>query len=100
MTTTSTPVPAVQDMSFESGAAPATPSWPTARRFIALFVPVLLLVVGSAAWASSSPSGAPADRAPVQIVEDGRWGGPDVFEPRVPDGPRFGSADALERQSG
>jgi hypothetical protein len=36
----------------------------------------------------------------VPIVEDGRYGGPDVYEYVPPSGPRFGSADTLERYAG
>jgi hypothetical protein len=37
-----------------------------------------------------------AEPANVPIVEDGRWGGPDVFEPRVVQDGRWGGPDVFE----
>jgi hypothetical protein len=57
-----------------------------------------VLLTGAAALAVSAAAGTDATpREPVPMVEDGRWGGPDVYEPRDEPGPRHGSADSLER---
>jgi hypothetical protein len=85
--------------------APA-PELPVARRghrrLIVAGAVLLLAGGGGAAAVAASGSGTPAPAsvpASVPVVEDGRSGGPDVFEPRpgVPAGSWYGSADSLER---
>ncbi len=74
---------------------------PRRRRLMSLAAVAALAAAGAtfgvvAATGDSTP-------APVEIVQDGRWGGPDVYEHGRPtfggattDGQRFGSADAAE----
>jgi hypothetical protein len=53
-----------------------------------------VLTVGPEARSAARP-------ATVPVVDDGRYGGPDVYEPRPgPHIPRFGSADTLEHYAG
>jgi hypothetical protein len=59
---------------------------------------ILTGAVAAVAIAASSGTDA-AGRPPVPVVEDGRWGGPDVHEPHGGPVSRYGSADSLERSA-
>jgi hypothetical protein len=94
MTTTTRTTPASPARRIEVPALPSRRRTP--RR---LLVGVGVLLTGSAAAVAigmSSGSDA-APREPVPVVEDGRWGGPDVYEPQGDPPQRYGSADVLER---
>ena len=62
-------------------------------------------ITGGVFWLLAADGGQ-EQRPPVEIVQDGRYGGPDVYEhSRLPDGSfgtseqQFGSADSLEHQA-
>ena len=72
----------------------------TPHRLVAVVTGVLSAgVLTAAVLATTTGATVPPQPASVQIVEDGRWGGPDVFEPRTPqiveDG-RWGGPDVYE----
>jgi len=68
----------------------------TPRRLLA---GVGVLLTGAAAAVAIGMSSGPdaAERPPVPVVQDGRSGGPDVYEPQDEQGTLYGSADVLER---
>ena len=72
---------------------------PRRRRLVALAL-ATVAAAGGTAWILAA-SGGDAGPAPVEIVEDGRYGGPDIYEHSIPapDGQTYGSADAAERQT-
>jgi hypothetical protein len=101
MITTSTTAPSVPDTSTPAAgrSAPEGARHRPSHRTIGLLAALVVAGAGSTTWVLASRPDVPPASDPVQIVEDGRWGGPDVFEPRTPPVPRVGSADSLERQA-
>ena len=91
MTTTTAPAPAP--------AADREHGLPGRRSPRRLLTGVGVVLTGAVAVvAIGATTGRDAvERVPATVVEDGRWGGPDVYEPRDDPGPRYGSADTLER---
>ncbi len=76
------------------------------RGLVAASIGAVVAITGAVFWLTDGSSGSDAPREQVQIVDDGRWGGPDVYEHgREPDGSvrtagtQFGSADSLERHA-
>ena len=72
---------------------------PRRRRLVALAL-ATVAAAGGTAWMIAA-GGGDAGPAPVEIVEDGRYGGPDIYEHSIPapGGQTYGSADAAERQT-
>jgi hypothetical protein len=77
------------------------------RGLVAAAVGAVVAITGGVFWLTSgSDSGGEQPSHSVQIVQDGRSGGPDVYEHgRTPDGgfgttgTQYGSADSLEHQA-
>jgi hypothetical protein len=108
MTTTAdtpqkTPSPDLPDGRSESKAPRSSGR---ARGLMAATAVAVVAITGGVIWLTAGSSGGDAARQPVQIVQDHRWGGPDVYEHgRLPDGgfgttgTQYGSADSLERHA-
>ncbi len=111
MSTTTDPTTTAPTATAPSIAVPETDRpHPTAprprrRRLVTGLALATLAATGGTVWVVTG-GGGDAGSAPVEIVEDGRWGGPDVYEHSRPapegtatGGQEFGSADAAERQT-
>ena len=74
---------------------------PRRRRLVAALAVATLAAAGGTAWLITAGGGDAAGSDPVEIVEDGRYGGPDIYEHSIPapDGQTYGSADAAEHQT-
>jgi len=104
MTTTSVPTttaPSIAAPETDLTTPPAPRRRP--RRLVTALALAALAGGGATVWVTAAGGG---DAAPVEIVQDGRSGGPDVYEHGRPapegattDGQQFGSADAAERQT-
>jgi hypothetical protein len=77
------------------------------RGLVAATVGLVVAITGAVFWLTAGSSGSDTPGQQVQVVDDGRWGGPDVYEHgRQPDGSfgtadqqQFGSADSLEHHA-
>ena len=73
---------------------------PRRRRLVTALALATVAAAGGTAWVIAA-GGGDSGPAPVEIVEDGRYGGPDIYEHSIPapDGQQYGSADAAERRT-
>ncbi|WP_116453001.1 hypothetical protein [Blastococcus litoris] len=94
------PAPSARPVEVTPRVDAATPSRRRPRRLLAGAGMLLIGAVAALLIGTSSGSDAPV-RPSVPVVEDGRWGGPDVYEqqhePQDEGTRRYGSADVLER---
>jgi hypothetical protein len=100
--TTTVPTPTAPSIEVPGTDRPNPPAVRSRRRKLSSLAVVAALAAGGGTVWVTAGTGDSAS-SPLPIVEDGRWGGPDVYEHSrtapegaAPDEQQYGSADAAE----